>query len=156
MGLRPHTSFMRHEAEIVPEALSEPRPLGRSLLRGWRRRCPNCGGGPLYDGYLKVRHSCAACGQELHHHRADDMPAWATIFITGHILVSGLVTVELTWAPPIWVHWALWPALTLLLSLWFLPRIKGMVVAMQWSFGMHGFGGHEDGGDAGQGGSSAP
>ncbi len=68
------------------------------------------------------------------------MPAWATILIVGHILVFGLVTVEFTWAPPVWVHWAIWPAATVGLSLWLLPRIKGMVVAMQWAWRMHGFG----------------
>lgn len=94
----------------------------------------------MMEGYLKVRRSCAACGEELHHHRADDMPAWATILIVGHILVAGLITVEMAWAPPIWVHWAVWPALTLALTLWLLPRIKGAIVSMQWAYGMHGFG----------------
>lgn len=74
------------------------------------------------------------------------MPAWATIFIVGHVIVAALVAVEVAWAPPTWVHWAIWPTLTLLLSLWLLPRIKGMVVAMQWALGMHGFGDDEDAG----------
>ncbi len=132
---------MRYEPEIQPSVQAAPRPLWQALLRGWRRRCPNCGGGPVYNGYLKVRPACAACGQPLHHHRADDMPAWATILIVGHIVVAGLVSLEVGWAPPIWVHWAIWPALTLGLCLWLLPRIKGMVIAMQWALGMHGFDG---------------
>lgn len=93
----------------------------------------------MFDGYLTVRGTCASCGQVLSHHRADDMPAWATIFIVGHVIVGALVTVEFTWSPPIWVHWAAWPALTLLLSLLLLPRIKGAVVALQWALRMHGF-----------------
>lgn len=115
------------------------RALGPALLRGWRRRCPNCGGGPMMTGYLKVRHSCASCGEEFHHHRADDMPAWATILIIGHVLVIGLLTVETNFKPALWVHWAIWPALTLGLTMWLLPRIKGMVVAFQWARRMHGF-----------------
>lgn len=93
----------------------------------------------MFGGYLQVRHQCAACGEELHHHRADDMPAWVTILVVGHVLIAGLVTVETVWAPPIWVHWSAWPALTLLLSLLLLPRIKGAVVALQWALRMHGF-----------------
>lgn len=93
----------------------------------------------MFDGYLKVRQSCASCGQTLSHHRADDMPAWMTIFLVGHVIVGGLVTVEFTWGPPVWVHWAAWPALTLLLTLLLLPRIKGTVVALQWALKMHGF-----------------
>lgn len=94
----------------------------------------------MMTGFLKVRRSCASCGEELHHHRADDMPAWATILIIGHVLVSGLLAVETAFRPPMWVHWAVWPAVTLGLSMWLLPRIKGMVVAFQWANRMHGFG----------------
>jgi uncharacterized protein (DUF983 family) len=115
------------------------RPLLPALLRGWHQRCPSCGGGPMMDGYLKVRPNCASCGEALHHHRADDMPAWATILIVGHVLVFGLLTVETSIRPPMWVHWALWPAATLGLTMWLLPRIKGMVVAFQWANRMHGF-----------------
>ncbi len=94
----------------------------------------------MFASYLKVRRTCASCGEDLHHHRADDLPAWATILIVGHIIVVCLVTVEMTWAPPIWLHWTAWPTLTLFLSLLLLPRIKGMIVGMQWALGMHGFG----------------
>jgi len=57
-----------------------------ALIRGWKRKCPNCGSGPLMDGYLSIREECAVCSQELHHHRADDGPAYITILISGHIL----------------------------------------------------------------------
>ena len=117
------------------------RPAVPSMLRGWRRRCPNCGGGPMYDSYLKVRRSCASCGEELHHHRADDMPAWATILIVGHIVVAAMVSAEMMWNPPLWVHWTAWPVLALLMSLWLLPRLKGVIVALQWAWQMHGFSG---------------
>lgn len=93
----------------------------------------------MMAAYLKVRHCCAACGEELYHHRADDMPAWATILIVGHVLVSGLLIVETNIRPPLWVHWAIWPALTLGMTVWFLPRVKGMIVAFQWANRMHGF-----------------
>jgi len=122
-----------------PSNETEERPLETALLRGWHRRCPNCGGGPMMDGYLKIRPTCASCGEEFHHHRADDMPAWATILVVGHILVFGLLTVETSFMPPMWVHWAIWPAATLGLTMWLLPRIKGMVVAFQWANRMHGF-----------------
>jgi uncharacterized protein (DUF983 family) len=125
-------------AEREPGSASD-RPLMPALMRGWRRRCPNCGGGPMMRGYLTVRERCAACGEELHHHRADDLPAWMTILVVGHVLASLLLSVEQAFRPPIWVHWAAWPALTLAMTLWLLPRMKGMVVGMQWAWRMHGF-----------------
>jgi len=138
---------MKHEKSMTtnqPSAIetSEPdaeRPLWPALVRGWKGRCPNCGGGPIFGGFLKVRDVCAACGEELYHHRADDLPAWITIIVTGHILVFLLLIVENIFAPPLWVHWAVWPALTIALVFWLLPHIKGMVVAMQWAWRMHGF-----------------
>ena len=95
---------MQKHVDILVSSDADPRPMSRSMLRGWRRRCPNCGGGPLFNGYLRVRKSCASCGEELHHHRADDMPAWATILIVGKLVVFALVSVEITWAPPVWMH----------------------------------------------------
>lgn len=140
---------MKHAQNISPEAPSETgaaseRPLWPALVRGWRGRCPNCGGGPLFSGYLKVRDGCASCGQELHHHRADDLPAWMTIIVTGHVLAFSLLTVETAFSPPMWVHWSLWPALTIAMIFWLLPHLKGAVVAMQWAWRMHGFGGADD------------
>lgn len=131
--------MQQHVDIVAPEAEAQ-RPLWRSMWRGWRRRCPSCGGGPLLSGYLTVRRTCASCGEELHHHRADDMPAYATILIVGKTVVLSMLMVELTWAPPVWLHWAVWPAVTLLLSLLLLPRIKGAIVGLQWAFRMHGFG----------------
>lgn len=66
--------------------IGDSRPIKQSVLRGWRRRCPACGSGPLMRDYLTVRKSCSVCSEELYHHRTDDGPAWATILISGHIL----------------------------------------------------------------------
>lgn len=118
------------------------RPLLPALMRGWRRTCPNCGGGPVFDGYLAVRDTCPACGEPLYHHRADDLPAWITIVLVGHLMVGLLLPIEVAFQPPMWVHLAVWPTLTLGLTLWLLPRFKGMVVAMQWAWRMHGFDSH--------------
>jgi uncharacterized protein (DUF983 family) len=60
--------------------------------------------------------------------------------IVGHIVVPMMLWLELNHLPPLWVHAILWPALTLVLSLWFLPRLKGAIVGWQWALRMHGFG----------------
>lgn len=98
----------------------------------------------MLNGYLKVRRNCAACGEQLHHQRADDLPAYIVIALVGKTLTLALVAVEFALAPPVWIYWAVWPALTLLLVLLLLPRVKGAVVGMQWALGMHGFGGDDD------------
>ena len=86
-----------------------------------------------------LRGRCPACGEELHHHRADDFPAYLVIIITGHILVPIVLAVETHIAPAIWVSMTLWPAVALVMTLGLLQPVKGAVVAIQWYGGMHGF-----------------
>jgi uncharacterized protein (DUF983 family) len=115
------------------------RPIFGSMLRGTRLKCPSCGEGGMFRRYLKVADACPACGEELHHHRADDAPAYFTIVIVGHIVVSLVLAVEMAYRPPLWVHAALWLPLTVLLTLLFLPSVKGALVGLQWALRMHGF-----------------
>lgn len=116
------------------------RPLKPALLRGWRRRCPNCGAGPMMRGYLKVRDACPVCGEALHHQRADDGPAYLTILIVGHLLAPVLLYSFVRWRPDPMVLAAIFTVGTVALSLFLLPRLKGALVALQWAKRMHGFG----------------
>jgi uncharacterized protein (DUF983 family) len=115
------------------------RPLGTSMLRGARCRCPNCGEGRLFRAYLKVADECPVCGEELDHHRADDAPAYIVIFIVCHLVVSLLVAVEMAYHPAVWIHMVLWLPLTIIVSLALLPAVKGALVGAQWALYMHGF-----------------
>ena len=130
------------EATALPEAtaLAEDRPLGRALLNGWRKCCPNCGSGPLLRGYLKVRESCPVCGEQLSHQRADDGPAYLTIRIVGHLMAPLLLITYNTWHPDPWLMTAIFSVGCVALSLFLLPRMKGVMVAIQWAKRMHGFG----------------
>ncbi|MBL8587311.1 MAG: DUF983 domain-containing protein [Methylobacteriaceae bacterium] len=117
------------------------RDWGEAVGRGLRMRCPACGEGRMFRAYLKVADACPACGEALHHHRADDAPPYVTISVVGHLVVGALLIVEQTWPDtPLWLHFAVWPALGLVLSLLMLPPIKSALVAHQWALRMHGFG----------------
>ncbi len=94
-----------------------PRDVVQAMWRGFRGRCPACGEGRLFRSFLKVNESCSECGEELHHHRADDFPAYLVIVIVGHIVVPLVLAVETHLAPAYWIHLALWLPLTLGLSL---------------------------------------
>jgi len=116
-----------------------PRPVWRSLWRGTRHSCPACGHGSMFARFLQVRDACASCGEVLYHHRADDAPAYFTIFIAGHLIVPPVMWLELAAQPAIWLHMVLWLPLAVLLTLWLLPMVKGAIVALQWAHYMHGF-----------------
>ena len=94
----------------------------------------------MFDGYLKVTDQCAVCGEELCNHRADDGPAYLVILIVGHLLAPLIHVVWTNFRPDPRVMATTFSIGCIALSLYLLPRIKGMVVAIQWSRRMHGFG----------------
>lgn len=114
--------------------------MAKALQRGTLSRCPSCGEGPLFRKFLKVNDACPACEEALHHHRADDLPAYIVMVIVGHVVISFLMIVEAAFAPAFWIHAALWFPLATGMSLGLLQPVKGLVVALQWKLGMHGFG----------------
>jgi len=118
----------------------DDRPMKPAIKRGWRQRCPKCGVGPMMKGFLKVRDECSVCGEALHHHRADDGPAYLTILIVGHIMAPLILLVFVKFRPEPVVMATIFTVGCVALSLYLLPRLKGAIVAIQWSRHMHGFG----------------
>ena len=124
-------------------AVPEKRDRWEAMKRGFRGRCPHCGQGKLFQKFLKPVERCAICGEEFHHHRADDLPAYIVIFLVGHVVIAGLMAVEEHSEWPIAVHAVLWPALTLFLALVLIQPVKGAIVGLQWAMRMHGFAGKD-------------
>ncbi|RJT32138.1 DUF983 domain-containing protein [Mesorhizobium waimense] len=120
------------------------RPLWTAIKRGMLGRCPHCGEGKLFRGFTKSVDACAVCGEELHHHRADDLPAYLVIVIVGHIVLGAFMGVESTSTLSTWQHIAIWVPLTILLAVALLQPVKGAVIGLQWALYMHGFGGEKD------------
>jgi uncharacterized protein (DUF983 family) len=115
------------------------RPTWPAMRHGLRRRCPHCGQGHLFQGYLKVVDTCPVCREELYHHRADDGPAYLTILIVGHLMAPLILAVFVRFRPEPMVLATIFTIGTVALSLFLLPRLKGMIVAIQWARRMHGF-----------------
>ncbi len=120
----------------------EERHLWRSIGRGLLCKCPNCGKGRLFRKFLKVVDHCEVCGEEFHHHRADDLPAYLSIVIVGHVIVFLLMDLSMTSSiSPMTYIMTLVP-LSIVLTLILLQPIKGGVVGLQWANRMHGFDPH--------------
>ncbi len=112
------------------------RSVFQSLKKGLRRKCPHCGTGSIFRKYVTVNDECANCGEELGHIRADDIPPYFTITIVGHIVVPGVMWTEQAWSPSLLTHVAIWPALTLALTMAILPFVKGGVLGVLWALRM--------------------
>jgi uncharacterized protein (DUF983 family) len=129
------------------------RPVGRSVKRGLLGRCPHCGEGRLFRAFLKPVDKCSVCGEDLHHQRADDLPAYLVIVVVGHVLMTGYLLTDMVFPFSPWVHLAIWSPLAVLAALVTIQPIKGGVIGLQWACRMHGFGGEDDHSvDAGRGG----
>jgi uncharacterized protein (DUF983 family) len=125
--------------ETASPATSDVKAIP-AMKRGFLGHCPACDKGRLFGRFLKVVDHCEACGTEFHHHRADDLPPYIVIFIVGHLVGYGILMTETKLEMPMWMHLAIWPALTLFLCLALLQPVKGAVVGLQYALGMHGFG----------------
>ena len=109
------------------------------VVRGLLGRCPHCGEGRIFHAFLKVSEHCPACGEEFHHHRADDFPAYLVVVIVGHVVVAAALGIEVAFSPPLWLHALIFLPLTAGLALALIQPVKGLVVAFQWQHGMEGF-----------------
>ena len=102
------------------------------VVAGLRCRCPNCGEGPLFSGYLKVHPACEACGLDLRKADSGDGPVVFIVLIVGALVCFGALLVEVAYRPPIWLHLLLWLPLSAILSLALLRPFKGVMIALQF------------------------
>jgi uncharacterized protein (DUF983 family) len=107
-------------------------PQGSAVWRGIAGRCPACGGGKLFAGYLTLAERCSACGLNYGFADSGDGPAVFVILVAGFILVGAALVVEVRYAPPYWLHALIWGPLAILVPLGLLRPFKGVMVAVQF------------------------
>lgn len=107
-------------------------PRVSPISAGLRCRCPRCGRGRLFAGYLAVAPACEACGLDLTKADSGDGPAVFIIFVLGFLVVPLALLVEILFAPPMWVHLAIWPVTILAGALALLRSFKGVLIALQY------------------------
>ncbi|MBN9360483.1 MULTISPECIES: DUF983 domain-containing protein [unclassified Devosia] len=112
--------------EPTPERLPSPFATGLAC------RCPRCGEGPLFTGFLKPVSRCESCGEDLSFAAATEGPAVFIILIVGFVIVGAAATVEGLFHPPPFVHLLLWLPGTVILSLLLLRPLKATMVALQY------------------------
>lgn len=130
--------------EIFGAARRPERQVTKAMWRGLRGRCPHCGEGRLFRSFLKTVDACDICGEEMGHHRADDLPAYLVVFIVGHVVVGAFMGAEMMFSLSTWQHLAIWAPLTVIAAVGLLQPVKAAIVGLQWALYMHGFGGEVD------------
>jgi uncharacterized protein (DUF983 family) len=109
-----------------------PPTLTESALRGIACKCPRCGKGGIYAGFLDLRPNCEACGLDFAFMDSGDGPAIFIIMIAGAIVVAAALIVEVKYQPPLWLHAALWLPLVLATTLLPMRAMKSLLIALQY------------------------
>ena len=113
---------MRHANDAPPSP----------YVTGVTGRCPRCGGGKMFDGFLELAPRCEACGLDYGFADAGDGPAVIVTLLAGFIVVGAALVVEVKYEPPMWLHLAIFLPLTLVVCLGMLRPLKGILVSLQY------------------------
>jgi uncharacterized protein (DUF983 family) len=104
----------------------------QSALRGLACRCPRCGRGKLFAGFLTLAPRCQACGLDYTFIDTGDGPAVFIIMLAGAIVVASALIVEVKYQPPLWLHAVLWLPLILATTLLPMRSMKALLIALQF------------------------
>ncbi len=107
------------------------------FILGLLCRCPNCGKGKLFSGYLKVAPRCSVCDLDFGFADSGDGPAIFVIFLVAPLIITLALIVSALFNPPPYVHLMLWIPATLVFSLLLLPPFKGVLIALQFRHNAH-------------------
>ena len=103
-----------------------------AIRRGLAGRCPRCGEGKLFAGFLQVAPRCERCGLDFSFADSADGPAFFVMALSGFVVVFAALAVEVAFAPPYWVHALLWLPLILVTTILPLRPAKGVLIALQY------------------------
>ncbi len=108
-------------------------PAFIAVARGLRARCPACGKGCLFSGYLRQAPACTACGAETGRIEAEDGPPWLTVLTLGPLLAGLAFIAARHEAWPLWMRLLGLGTFVIGAVLVLLPRIKGGLIGALWS-----------------------
>ena len=121
---------------VAPGTVAPELSMRTAIFRGLCGRCPACGEGKLFSGWLRVVKECSCCAAPLGLARSDDLPPYITILIVGHIVVPLMVWLERSQSPAMWVMTAIFVPMTLILTLGLIRPVKGGTVGLMLKLGL--------------------
>jgi uncharacterized protein (DUF983 family) len=124
--------YLQQEAKLQAMTTRDAPSLASTIISGLLGRCPACGRGKMFSGYLPRAPRCKMCGLDYSFADSGDGPAVFVILVTGFIVVGAALYVEMVYSPPYWLPAALWGPLAILLPLLLLRSFKGVLIALQY------------------------
>jgi uncharacterized protein (DUF983 family) len=106
--------------------------MSDTVRHGLAGRCPRCGQGKLFAGFLTLAPRCESCGLDFSFADSADGPAFFVMAFSGVVVVFAALAVEVLFEPPYWLHALLWIPLILITTLLPLRPVKGVLIALQY------------------------
>lgn len=110
----------------------QPASSSHPILNGLVGRCPHCGEGRLFQGFLALAPKCEACGLDYSFIDSGDGPAFFVMTFSGFVVVAAALIVEILYQPPYWVHAVLWIPLIFATTLLPIRPLKGLLIGAQY------------------------
>jgi len=123
-------------ATAAAVALRSLPNLGLGLQRGITRRCPACGKGPLFSGYLTVLSNCGVCENDNEQYPSDDFAPYITIFLVLHLMIPLLILADRSWQMSVGFEMIVAIPIFAIATLALLPFAKGAVIGFAWAQGV--------------------
>lgn len=101
---------------------------------GIRGRCPRCGQGHLFNGFLTLKPNCEVCGLDYSFADPADGPAFFVICFACVPSVALAVWIEVMFQPAFWVHLLISLPVLLLTCVLPLRPLKGWLVNSQYFY----------------------
>jgi uncharacterized protein (DUF983 family) len=122
-GLRKTTSMGPEQRDFPPIS-----PVSAGLAG----RCPRCGDGRMFAGFITVAPRCEVCGLDFSFADAGDGPAVFVALFGGFAVLGAALWTEIVYAPPMWLHMIVFLPLTLFVCVGLLRPFKGLLIALQY------------------------
>lgn len=107
-------------------------PVLDPIQTGLKSRCPRCGEGQLFHGYLSVKPKCSACGLDNSFIDTGEGPAVLVMLVVGFVILGSALWLDSQLTMPVWLHIFIWLPLSILLSLFLLRKMKAVMIALQY------------------------
>lgn len=114
---------MNEEPDYPPQS-----PLTTGILG----RCPRCGKGRMFNGFINLAPRCDSCGLDYAFADSGDGPAVFVCLLAGFVVLGIALWAELSFEPPIWLQLVVFLPLTLIVCLGMLRPLKGLLIAQQF------------------------
>lgn len=111
---------------------ADQNPVISPVWAGIKGRCPHCGKGKLFAGFIDVAKSCDVCGADFSKADSGDGPVIFIIMLASLVVLGSMLVIDTLYSPPMWLLMAIFMPLMTALVLGLMRPFKGVLITLQF------------------------